>query len=196
MIEWMNVSVMIVSSYLILHFYRKSASPAALEKKIGPDAYPKCKQYRIIASAFMVVVTLNYILYFFFPLPIGLPLTFPWDYWITVTIAFVICVPGFTLQLIGTRDAGEETIAPKKEHTMYGGIYEKMRHPQAVGEVTLWWLIAFLLNSPFLALYSFVFIPIFYLMCLAEERDLIIRYGQDYVDYKARVGFFPQLRKK
>ena len=79
---------------------------------------------------------------------------------------------------------------------MYGGIYEKMRHPQAVGEVTLWWLIALLLNSPFLALYSFVFIPIFYLMCLAEERDLIIRYGQDYIDYKERVGFFPRLRKR
>lgn len=89
----------------------------------------------------------------------------------------------------GMRDAGEETMVVKKEHTMYGGIYEKIRHPQAVGELPFWWVIAFLLHSPFLVLYSFVWIPIFIAMCLAEERDLRIRYGQAYVEYQKRTGF-------
>lgn len=73
---------------------------------------------------------------------------------------------------------------------MFGGIYTRMRHPQAVGEVVLWWVIAFLLHSPFLAVYSFIFIPIFILMCFAEEQDLLWRYGDAYIEYVHRTGAF------
>ena len=77
---------------------------------------------------------------------------------------------------------------------MYGGIYEKIRHPQALGELPFWWVIAFLLHSPFLVLYSLVWIPIFVLMCLAEEQDLLLRYGEAYEEYMQRTGrFFPRL---
>ena len=81
-------------------------------------------------------------------------------------------------------------MVPKPEHTMYGGIYDKIRHPQALGELPFWWVVAFLLHSPFLALYSFAWVPTFVLMCLAEERDLVIRYGQAYDEYRQRTGFF------
>jgi len=87
------------------------------------------------------------------------------------------------------KDAREETIWVKKEHTLFAGIYEKMRHPQAAGEVTYWWVIAFFLHSPFLALFSFIWIPIFYIMCWAEEKDLVIRYGEEYLEYKRKTGF-------
>ena len=60
---------------------------------------------------------------------------------------------------------------------MYGGIYQKIRHPQAVGEFPLWWVIAFLVHSPFLVLFSFLYVPVWYSLCLAEERDLVLRYG-------------------
>ena len=196
LIEWLNFILLVLSSILFLFFYVKSAGPAALEQKIGPSAYPKCKQYRIVASVFELVVVINYIVYFFYPLPIGLPTFFTWDYWVSAALAISIAGPGAILMFIGLKEAGEERLEPKQEHEMYGGIYETMRHPQAVGEVTLWWLFAFLLNSPFLVIYSFVFIPIFYITCWAEERDLVIRYGQDYVDYQERVGFFPRLRKR
>ena len=87
-------------------------------------------------------------------------------------------------------------MVPKKDHILYGGIYEKIRHPQAVGEMPLWWVLSFLLNSPFLVLFSFVYISIWVLMCLAEEKDLIIRYGADYEEYKKRTGFiFPKKQK-
>lgn len=95
----------------------------------------------------------------------------------------------------GMKDAGEEAITPKAEHTMYGGIYEKIRHPQAAGEVFLWWVIAFLLHSPFLALFSFVYIPIFLIMCWAEEHDLLLRYGEAYAEYCRNTGaFIPRKR--
>ncbi len=189
MIAWINFVVLIISTLLVLYFYVKSVGPAALEQKIGPAAYKKCTQYRFIAGLFMGVVTINYILYVFYPLPIPLPHTFPWSWWVSALIAVVIALPSGYVWYRGMRDAGEETMVVKKEHTMYGGIYEKIRHPQAVGELPFWWVIAFLLHSPFLVLYSFVWIPIFIAMCLAEERDLRIRYGQAYVEYQKRTGF-------
>ncbi|MGY5873606.1 MAG: methyltransferase [Candidatus Thorarchaeota archaeon] len=189
MIEWLNFIVLIVSSILFLYFYVKSVSPAQLEKTMGEIAYPKCKTYRIIAGAFEGITIINYVVYIFYPLPLGLPLTLPWDYLLSLVMAFVIIIPSAYLMIIGMRDAGQETLEPKKEHTLYTGIYDKVRHPQAIGEAVLWFPFALWFNSPFLVLYSFIWIPIFYIMCWAEERDLIVRYGQPYLDYRDRVGF-------
>ncbi len=189
MIAWINFIILVAATFLCLFYYVKSAGPATLEKKIGPDAYRKCTQYRIAASIFMTVAGINYVVYAFYPLPISLPQTFPWPWWVSAVIALIITIPSGYLFWRGMKDAGEETMAVKKEHTLYGGIYQKIRHPQAAGEVVLWWTFAFLLNSPFLALYSFIWLPIFYAMCLAEEKDLVIRYGEAYRDYQKRTGF-------
>jgi protein-S-isoprenylcysteine O-methyltransferase Ste14 len=78
---------------------------------------------------------------------------------------------------------------PKKTHTLYGGIYKTIRHPQAAGELMTWWVIAFLLHSPFLTIVSFVWVPLFVAACLAEERDLVLRYGEAYRAYRQRTGF-------
>ena len=83
----------------------------------------------------------------------------------------------------------------KKEHTLFGGIYQKIRHPQAAGELPCWWVLAFLLHSPFLALYSLVWMPIFTLMCLAEERDLLLQYGAAYQEVRERTGFLLPKRR-
>ncbi len=196
MIAWINFVVLIVSALLFLYFYVKSVSPAALEKKMGEAAYAKCMHYRLIASAFEIVAVADYIVYFFYPLPVSLPQTFPWAWWVSIIIAIAIALPGGYLMGIGLRDAGKESIGPKKEHALYGGIYEKVRHPQATGEVTLWWVIAFILNSPFLAIFSFIWLPIFYIFCWAEERDLAIRYGEPYLEYKRNTGFLIPKRRK
>ena len=92
--------------------------------------------------------------------------------------------------VIGMVHAGEEAARPKKEHAMYTGNYKKVRHPQAAGEVFLWWVIAFFLNSPFLALFSFIYVPLFLLLCWAEEFDLVKRFGDEYVTYYRRTGAF------
>ena len=196
MISWLNFVSMLFSSLLCLLFYIKSAGPAALEKIIGKKAYYKATQYRIIASIFMTICAINYVIYYFYPLPLPIPKVFPWDLWISISIAVLISIPSGYLLMKGMKDAGEETIFVKREHQLYGGIYEKIRHPQAVGELPFWWVFAFLLHSPFLVLYSFIWVPIFYLMCLAEEKDLEIRYGIRYIDYKRRTGFIIPKKSK
>lgn len=186
---WINLAVLIVSTLLTLYFYVKSVGPATLEQEIGPIAYRRCTTYRFISGLMMSLASLCYIVYFLFPLPVPLPRTFPWSWWLSALVAVIIAIPAGYLMYRGMRDAGEETMVVKKEHTLYGGIYEKIRHPQAAGELPFWWVLALLLNSPFLVLYSFVWIPIFILMCLAEERDLVIRYGEAYEQYREHTGF-------
>ena len=177
-------------------FYLKSVYPATLTQKIGLKAYTRCSYYRITASVFELVVILNYILYFFFPLPIHLQQYFIWDYWFSLTLSFLILIPSLYIMLRGVKDAGREALFPDKEHTLYSGIYEKIRHPQALGEAFIWWSVALILNSPFLFLYSIVWFPLFYWFCRAEEKDLVVRYGTPYMDYKQRTGMFFPKRKK
>jgi protein-S-isoprenylcysteine O-methyltransferase Ste14 len=141
----------------------------------------------------MTIAMVNYVIYVFFPIPIPLEETFPWPRWVSILIAILISIPSGYLWFRGMKDAGEETMFVKQEHTLYGGIYEKIRHPQAVGELPFWFVIAFLFHSPFLVLYSFIWVPIFWIMCMAEEKDLVIRYGKAYEEYQKRVGaFFPK----
>jgi protein-S-isoprenylcysteine O-methyltransferase Ste14 len=189
-IPWINFVVLIVSSFLFTVYYVKSVRPAALEQAIGPTAYQRCATYRLISSVFMFVAAANYVLYYWFPLPLPLPGTFPWPWWVSAGIAVLIAVPSGYLMLRGVKDAGEETMRPDPEHTLYGGIYERIRHPQAVGELVLWWVLAFLVHSPFLVLFSFAYIPVWYYFCVAEERDLVIRYGVAYEEYRQKTGFW------
>jgi protein-S-isoprenylcysteine O-methyltransferase Ste14 len=189
-IAWINVAVLVASTVLVLVFYVLSVRPAALERQIGPKAYKRCTIYRFIAGLLMGLTMGNYIVYFFYPLPIPLSQTFPWPWWVSALIAVAIAIPAGYLWIRGMLDAGEETMVPKKEHTMYGGIYLKIRHPQAAGEVWYWLVFALLLHSPFLALYSLVWIPVFVLMSLAEERDLLLRYGDAYRAYMETTGFW------
>jgi protein-S-isoprenylcysteine O-methyltransferase Ste14 len=197
MIAWINFSVLLIATVLFLFFYIRSVSPAGREMISGPVAYRWCFYNRLLSGAFELVITGNFILYFFFPLPTPLPDRFPWAWWISLFIAGLIGIPATILMVAGMRAAGEETLRPKKEHTLYGGIYTRLRHPQALGEVFLFPVMAVLLHSPFLTLFSLIYFPIFILICYAEEQDLLLRYGEAYAAYCQRTGaFWPKKRRK
>ncbi len=189
MIAFINIISMTVSGMLCLLFYSWSVSPAALEKKIGEKAYKKCGIYRLVASFFMTVSFAGYFVYYFYPLDISLPWEFFWDWWVSIIIAIVIAIPATIVWIKGMKDAGRETMVPDKSHSMYQGIYNKIRHPQGLAEGAYWWVTGFALNSPFLVLYSFYWGMIFYFMLKAEEKDLVIRFGEPYTEYQKRTGF-------
>lgn len=196
MIPLINFLVLISSSILFTTFYIKSVGPCALEKKIGHSAFQKCAQYRLVASFFMMVAAINYILYYWFPLPLPIPVKFPWPWLVSGLITVCLAVPSTYLMIRGVKDAGEETMKPKREHEMYDGIYQRIRHPQAVAELFLWWVIAFIMHSPFLVLFTFLYIPVWYFFCVAEEKDLLIRYGLPYENYCKGVGFWIPKQKE
>ena len=193
MIAWLNLALLTFSALLFLHFYVLSVSPAALEVVHGPGAYHRCGNYRVVAIGFEIITVINYIVYFYYPVNSPIPQSFPWPWWISIAIALLIGVPAVYLMIVGMKDAGEESVRPRKEHGMYGGIYAKLRHPQAAGEVFIWLVMALMLNSPFLAVYSLLFVPIFLVMCLAEEKDLLLRFGTPYAEYMRTTGaYFPK----
>ncbi len=191
MIAWINFIVLIISGVLMHVFYVMSVRPAALEQKIGPQAYQRSALYRRICGIFMFVIPINYIAYRWYPLSIDpFPITFSWPYWVSVVIALLIGIPCGYLMWRSMKDAGAEAMTPDKSHTMYSGIYQKIRHPMALGEMPLWWVMAFLLHSPFLVLFSFVWVPVWYWWCVAEEKDLLLRYGDSYALYMQQTGMF------
>ncbi len=196
MIAWANFAILLFSAMLFLYFYIRSVSPAGLELVVGPRAYEQCRRDRLIAAGFELLVTINYVVYIFFPLPLRLPRQFPWAWWVSFLVALAIGIPALALMVRGVQDAGEETLRPTKEQPLFGGIYTKIRHPQAVGEVFIWWVLAFVLHSPFLALFSFFFIPVFLIMCWAEEQDLLLRFGESYASYCRCTGAFIPRRKR
>lgn len=161
MVAWANVFLMVVNISFSLYYYCKSAGPAALERKMGEDAYIRCTRYRKISSIFMVIYILQYGIYFFYPLTLAIPERFPWPWWISAVIALVIALPAGLLLGQGAKYAGKETFAPAKKQKLFRGIYRKIRHPQAVGELPFFWVISFLLHSPFLALFSVIALPVF-----------------------------------
>jgi len=59
-----------------------------------------------------------------------------------------------------------------------------------VGELPLWFVIAFLVHSPFLVVFSLIHIPIFIWWSFAEEKDLALRYGKSYQEYQKKTGMF------
>jgi protein-S-isoprenylcysteine O-methyltransferase Ste14 len=197
MLGWLNFAVLVISSIAFSVLYVLSVRPAHLERKIGEQAYRRCGRYRLIGMISMGVASLDYVLYRWYPLPIDpLPARFPWPYWVSVVTAAAIGVSAMALMIRGVRDAGKEALAPDKSHTMYGGIYEKIRHPQAVGEAPLWIVMALLINSPFLMAFSLLYLGVWYWWCVEEEKDLLLRYGQSYADYCARTGmFWPKQRQ-
>lgn len=196
MIAWINFLAMLVSGVVCTYLYVKSVSPAALEQEIGHPAYERCARYRMLSSVIMILFFLTWGVYYLHPLPLPIPRFFPWSWWVSVVVAIIIMIPCSYILSRAVRDAGEETMRPKKKHRLYGGIYGKIRHPQLLGELPFAWVVAFLLHSPFLALYSFLCIPFFYIMARAEEKDLVIRYGKAYVDYQENVGMFIPKRRE
>jgi protein-S-isoprenylcysteine O-methyltransferase Ste14 len=194
LIGWVNFISLVVSSIIFSIMYVLSVRPAHLEQKIGEKAYRRCTLYRTVGTLPMFVAFANYILYYFYPLPVDpFPARFAWPYWVSLVLALVIGIPAMIVFIRGNIDAGEETLKPDKSHKMYSGIYEKIRHPQALGEAPMWLCTALLLNSPFLTVFSLLYLPVWYWWSVEEEKDLLLRYGQDYADYMQRTGmFFPR----
>ncbi len=179
-------------------FYILSVRPAQLEAKIGEKAYSKCTTLRRISFVGMGLSMLLEVLYFFFPLDIGLPLRLlnGWIGWVISIVIGVAFTVFATVIIKKVSKVAPDSFAPQKKNEMFGGIYDKIRHPQAIADVGYWFAFAFLFNSPFLLIAAIIWIPINYIIVLSEEKDLRIRYGQSYIDYMKHTNRFVPRNKK
>jgi len=120
MLSVLNLLSLLVSSVGFSVYYIRSVQPARMERTKGPNAYKLAARYRMICSVYMGVAFFNFVLYRWLPLSFDpLPLRFPWPYWLSITIALIIGIPATSLMIVAIRDAGKETLAPEKGHTLY-----------------------------------------------------------------------------
>ena len=129
----------------------------------------------------------------------------PWSY---VPDSLVQCIPGIFLAVCGLAlsiysiaymrivgkgnpfDAYGHEVAPRTKHLMTNGPYRLCRNPMLVGIyiydagvlVWLWSALPLLIVMAEVALLT--------LQVLSEEKRLEKDFGQDYLDYKKRVGRF------
>ncbi len=197
MIELINFFSLIISLFLFSYLYILSVQPIKREKKRGERTWRECMKLRVSASIFELIIVLNMMLWIWFPIPL-----INWkihaNYLVGIIVGIIITIPCLVILLKGMRDAGSEALQPSKETQMYGGIYNYIRHPQSLGEFPLFTAIAFVVNSWFLIIltigYIIVYVPI---MIRYEEKDLIKRFGDDYLEYQKRTGaLFPRSRNK
>ena len=81
---------------------------------------------------------------------------------------------------------------------MQKGIYKQIRHPQTVGEMPLFIAGAFIMNALFLVFWWIIYDIIYVLIIIPfEEKELLKRFGDPYLEYKKNTGaFFPKIFKK
>ncbi|MCP4764049.1 MAG: isoprenylcysteine carboxylmethyltransferase family protein [archaeon] len=187
MIQYINVVIMLLSYISMFFLYIISIQPIKYREKWGNESEKKCLVIRTISGIFWLFIFITYILYLFYPID-GIPHNYPWSYFITLTISIFLLIPSIWLITIAFKDAGAETAKPNATQEIFGGIYEKIRHPQYTAEIVIWILLGMILNSIFLTIISFLWIPIFIIWIKFEEKDLILRFGNKYEERQKTTG--------
>jgi protein-S-isoprenylcysteine O-methyltransferase Ste14 len=195
-LPWEYITIVIVSLLLFAAPYIISLMPAKLAQSRGDGAWKVCKRLRYFGTLFMIISLIIMVLWLWMPFP---PLAWainpnPWIGIILGALVFVLPIP---IWWRGFRDSGSECHEPSNESQMFGGIYNHIRHPQTLGEISWFIAVPLFVNSFLLLLINGVFLLIYIpIMVYVEEKDLIRRFGDEYRDYQKRTGaLFPKLKK-
>jgi protein-S-isoprenylcysteine O-methyltransferase Ste14 len=156
--------------------------------KIGKHAWALAKRDRMLSAIFMSVMTVNMILWLWFPITELAWVVHP-NWLVSILIGVVLAVIFTPIWFKGIKDAGRETMEPSASTKMYGGIYNHIRHPQALGEMPWFIIISLFLNSLFLVIWATLMVIIVSpIIIYFEEKDLIKRFGEEYREYRKRTG--------
>lgn len=196
-IAWSNFLILNIATVFCWYFYILSVQPATRSKKFGDQAWTMAKRHRIITGVLMGAMTVNLILWLWVPIPeLAWPVHPIWLF--SVFIGVILAIVFTPIWIKGVIDAGKEAMEPSQSTVMFGGIYNYIRHPQTVGEMPWFVIIALFVNSLFLTIWTIIMILIVSPIIIHfEEKDLIIRFGDEYREYQQRTGaVFPKLRKQ
>jgi protein-S-isoprenylcysteine O-methyltransferase Ste14 len=193
----MNLISLHLSAILFAYLTTLSVMPVTREEQRGAQAWDECARLRSISFVFAGLMIINTILWLWFPVS-ELNWKFSTNPLFGIIIGTIIGVPCFIIMMIAMRDAGKEMHAPQKGIQLHGGIYKKIRHPGALGEMPLYVVIALFVNSLFLTVWMILFIFIFTPIHIHfEEQDLLKRFGEEYAEYRRNTpAIFPGLKRK
>lgn len=187
-VSWINFILMNINAGLFTIFSIVSVMPVSLEERYGKKAWKICYYLRILMSVFILGMIVNMILWTWIPLE-----EFSWkvstDHLLSAIIGLIIVIPCTIILYLSLKHGGEEHMKPKEETKLHGGIYNTIRHPGVIGEMPWYVSIGFFMNSLFLVVWSSVFISIYIpIYIYFEEKDLIKRFGEEYLTYRDQTG--------
>ncbi|MFX1319335.1 MAG: methyltransferase family protein [Promethearchaeota archaeon] len=193
---WIYLTVLLLSLILFSVPYIYSLMPAKLAEKRGASMWKWCKLLRTIGTAFMFIALLVMVLWIWFPIP-ALAWPINPNPWVDIIIGVIVLIIPIPIWRRGLRDAGSECYEPSKDSQMFGGIYNHIRHPQTLGEISWFIAVPLIVNSLFLLAVSGLFLLIYLpIMIYVEEDDLTRRFGDAYREYQKRTGvLYPKLKK-
>ena len=186
-----------MSALLFAYLTTLSVLPVSREEERGEKAWVECARLRSISFLFAGIMVLNTILWIWLPIP-NLSWVLSPDPLFGIVLGIIIAVPCLAILRVAMRDAGKEMHAPQKRIQLHGGIYKKIRHPGAVGEMPLYVVVALFVNSLFLTVWMMIFILIFTpIHIYYEEKDLLKRFGDIYTEYQRTTpAVFPGLKRR
>ena len=196
-ISWLNLISLHVSGFLFAYLTTLSVMPVTREEQRGEKAWEECAKLRSISFLFAGIMVLNTILWIWFPVS-ELTWVLSPDPLFGIILGVIIAVPCLAILRVAMRDAGKEMHAPQKGIQLHGGIYRKIRHPGAVGEMPLYVVVALFVNSIFLTFWMTIYILIFTpIHIYYEEKDLLKRFGDIYAEYQRTTpAVFPGLKRR
>lgn len=154
----------------------------------------------LIIIFFVLFSAISIGLTFLFKLTWSVPIPQPW----AIIIGVILLGLGFyvviqALKALSVHRAfGKEIYQDKaKSHLITQEIYAHVRNPLYLGVTIQLFGWAFILLFTFLFIMPFFFMLLFFLVARWEEKELIERFGEEYLTYKKAVPrFFPRFRKR
>jgi preprotein translocase subunit YajC len=162
MIARINLVVLIVATLLGLYFYVKRVGFKKTEIQNTQESL-KVIKYQTLAELLMTLVGINYVVYFLYPIPLFMPLSFSWGWRVSATIAVAIA-------LLSSYYWWRSLPSQPHPATILG-THDHFQDPQVLSDLSFWWVLGFLLHSPFLVMFSLMWIPIYFLFNWWEHKD-------------------------
>ena len=110
-----------------------------------------------------------------------------------LAIGVLVVVVGITIATAASRVLSVSTVADmrteRQPELVTRGIYARIRHPLYLATILLFLGLVALYPFPRVAVFSLSFCLYIVIGAKLEERKLVIRYGQEYLDYRKRAGF-------
>lgn len=117
-----------------------------------------------------------------------------------LVIAVVMIIGGTAIASAASRVLSVSTVADmrtdRQAALVTSGIYARVRHPLYLATILLFLGIVPLYPFPQIAVFSLSFCVYILIGARLEERKLIVRYGQEYLDYRKKAGFILPTRRK
>jgi protein-S-isoprenylcysteine O-methyltransferase Ste14 len=190
-----SVIFLVLSSVFLGVTYTRSVQPLHLAEKGVKDAFDVCRRNRSLSGVGETLVLLAYIVYALWGTNVlG---TISGILWVHVSIGIALLSFGGMVMAIGIRHAGKETMTPGAAKELFTGIYDHVRHPQTTGTILVWIGTAVILNRVDLVVHAVLLSCVYMVATVLEERDLVLRFGDDYRVYQSKTGrFLPKIRHK